>query len=76
LAKPADLKYQSTITSFEAPDGDTYHFYRGCLEQGNPPAGTDWEVLQRGRISVSPIGVLPTLVQDEGLFARLEVGSS
>ena len=72
FALPANLNYSSSITSFEAPDGELYHFYRGCIEKTNPPPGTDWDVLRRGKISISTIAVMPTTFRDGDLIAKLE----
>ncbi|MEI6876133.1 MAG: hypothetical protein WCL50_13500, partial [Spirochaetota bacterium] len=72
FAEPARLEYSSSITSFAAPDGSGYHFYRGCIAEVDPPPGTDWAILRGGKIAISPIAVCTSLLRDQGIIERMK----
>ncbi|MEW5814889.1 MAG: 5'/3'-nucleotidase SurE [Spirochaetota bacterium] len=65
----AHLKYTSTLTSFTAPTGEIYHFYRGTLNGIAPEDGSDWAAISRGNISISPVYLLHVLDKEEDNYS-------
>ena len=65
LARPALTVYEHNVRHFTAPDGDRYFFYSGVPQPNPDDEGTevpaDSEVLAKGRITLSPIYLYPTL---------------
>ena len=60
VAPPAKLTYENSISSFEAPDGETYHFYNDTGKIGiDENRVTDVDQLNRGNIVVTPVSVYP-----------------
>ncbi len=69
---PAKRIYHDAVESYTAPDGHTYHFLNGSWPSAEPEAGTDWDAVSRGRISVSPIYLHPVPESDlDGFRSKL-----
>ncbi|MFP3089078.1 5'/3'-nucleotidase SurE [Treponema sp. TIM-1] len=63
---PTRRHYQDKLVSFDAPDGYTYCFINsGFIENENDP-GSDWEVVSRNLVSVSPVYLYPVVLGDRG----------
>ncbi len=56
---PGKNRYMDKLSSFEAPDGYTYHFLAGGKHEVCEEASCDHPAIAAGRISISPILVNP-----------------
>ena len=68
VTSPSRRIYHDTVESYTAPDGHTYHFLHGAWPDAKPAEGSDWQAVNQGRISVSPIYLHPVPETDLALF--------
>lgn len=55
------LSYSGHLHGFASPRGEWYYFFRGSPEESKPEPGTDMAAVSSGKISVSPVYILPVL---------------
>jgi 5'-nucleotidase len=70
ITHPSRRIYHDTVESYTAPDGHTYHFLSGTFPDATPLRGTDWDTVNRKRISVSPIYLHPVTEYDMVKFGE------
>ncbi|GHV93147.1 5'-nucleotidase SurE [Spirochaetia bacterium] len=58
-AFPSKREYRDALTSFKAPNGDTWCFVKLGEVTTKPEPGSDWDVVSRNLASVSPILIHP-----------------
>jgi len=71
VTKPARRYYKDIIHSYKAPNKGVYCFLEGALHDVVPEAGSDWEAVTKGGISVSSIYIHP-LNHDNGVYQKVE----
>ena len=59
IGRPALRIYNDELHGEDAGDGSTTWSLRGALNSASIEAGTDWEAVENGHISVSPVNVHP-----------------
>ena len=56
---PSRRIYRDRLSTYRAPNGDTFCFVHGAVPEAHFEAGSDCQVLSEGRISISPIHAHP-----------------
>lgn len=59
ITHPSRRLYKDGLEKFQAPDGDTYLFLTGAVPHAEPEAGSDWEAVSKGNLSISPVYLHP-----------------
>jgi 5'-nucleotidase len=59
ITHPSRRFYKDNLIHFNAPDGDVYYFLDGAKPDADGERNSDWRVLSRGNISVTPVYLHP-----------------
>jgi 5'-nucleotidase len=77
ITKPSRRVYHDMLVSYDSPRGETFFFLDGAPPKAELEAGTDWEAVHRGSISVSPIYLHPlNHFEDDRYYDAKFVGST
>lgn len=72
VTHPSRRIYNDRLVSFAAPDGEMYYFLEGDLAEASLEEGSDWDAVQRGQISVSPIYLHPLNPHEKEQYNAVE----
>ncbi|MDR2589295.1 MAG: 5'/3'-nucleotidase SurE [Spirochaetales bacterium] len=56
---PSLRRYQDKLSEFTAPGGESYYFLHNVPPETDREAGSDWDAVVQGKISVSPVALQP-----------------
>ena len=59
VTHPSRRIYSDSMLSFSAPNNAKYYFINGSLIEAELEPGSDWEAINKGNISISPIYLHP-----------------
>jgi 5'-nucleotidase len=67
--------YHDKLLEFNAYDGHSYFFIQGSKVETLSDAGSDWEAVSRGLVSISPVLLNPVNRKEDALYreARFEL---
>ncbi|NCN06132.1 MAG: 5'/3'-nucleotidase SurE [Spirochaetales bacterium] len=68
VTHPCRRMYNDRMLSFEAPRGDTYYFLDGTPIDSQDEIGSDWDVVNRGYVSLTPIHLHPVKNEIEKVY--------
>lgn len=68
ITHPSRRIYRDRAVSFTAPNRDVYYFLEGSQVESAADEGSDWSVVSRGRVSVSPVFLHPINHVDRELY--------
>lgn len=68
---PSRRVYTDHLTSFKSPKGEIYYFLDGNPVETSKEDGSDWDVVSKGGISVSPIYLHPIDHHEKELYNGL-----
>jgi len=72
ITHPSRRTYRDKLSSFVAPNKDTYHFLQSVPAEAEADPGSDWEAVTAGSISVSPIYLHPVNHVDYLAYEEVE----
>ena len=70
VTHPCRRLYNDRMLSFEAPRGDTFWFLDGTPIDSVDEIGSDWDVVNSGHISLTPIHLHPVKNQIEHSYKK------
>lgn len=74
LTTPSQRIYHDSYHCVETADGSLYYFIIPGISETIPAAGTDWEALYKGQVSITPLAVQPGQFEDVALMRGLLTG--
>ncbi len=76
ITHPCRRMYNDRMVSFSAPRGDVYWFLDGTPIDSDDETDSDWDAVQRGFISLSPIHLHPVKNEIENAYKKAFVPDS
>jgi len=75
ITRPSRRIYRDKVDTYVTPRGDTYLFLSGSLGDAGPEPDSDWNAVEEGYVSISPIFLHPINHSEEQIFkkARFQV---
>jgi 5'-nucleotidase len=70
ITHPSRRIYNDSVSSFTSPKGHVYYFLNGAPIHAREEKGSDWNAIQEGKISISPVYLHPMNHQVENHYRK------
>ncbi|MFP4441828.1 MAG: 5'/3'-nucleotidase SurE [Spirochaetia bacterium] len=72
ITHPSRRIYHDKLVTFNAPNGAAYHFLDGSPVETEMESGSDWDVVSKGGVSISPVYLHPVNHEEDSAYKKEE----